>query len=91
VSQKPKLYLVPVSTLRGNVAHEWRAAGPLPSASERSRDWRNAGSFARIGPEGHIAEERRRGQFWTWLARLTGAARERARGSLLLPGGRAGW
>lgn len=70
MSHKPKLYLVPVATLRGNVAHEWRAAGPLPAASERRA---NAGAF------------------WRWLARLTVAARERARGSLLLPSGRAGW
>ena len=32
--------------------------------------------------------ERRRGAFWAWLANLT---REAARGTLVRPGGRAGW
>lgn len=51
---RPKLYLLKVETLRGNVAHEWHAAGPLPARTvppERRAGafWRWLQSLARAG------------------------------------------
>jgi len=40
---RPKLFLVPVDTLRGNRAHEWHSAGPLPKPrpqADKGAFWR---------------------------------------------------
>ena len=77
---RPKLFLAPHTTLRGNRAHEWRGT----SAAIRS----SATPAVRGTTSGQVPPERRAGAFWAWLVSLT---REAARGQAFRPGGRVGW
>ena len=77
---RPKLFLAPHTTLRGNRAHEWRGttSGQVPPE-------RRAGS---LEPD-EVRRHRSAARVWAWLVSLT---REAARtGSPFRPGGRAGW
>ncbi len=54
---RPKLFLAPVDTLRGNRAHEWKGTGPRVSA---------------VSPCPERADRRAEaGVFWRWLTNLT--------------------